>query len=97
MAATAQDSQQPLRGGEKKNEEDGEETEYSPFYGIDKGAVLQEARCFNAPQVDARKCQQVIGQDLYFPCACPATGHARARCSLTRADWGVRPLRGPGN
>lgn len=33
--------------------------EFSPFYGIDKGAVLQEARCFNDPQIDARKCQQV--------------------------------------
>ena len=33
--------------------------EYSPFFGIDKGAVLQEARCFNDPQIDARRCQQV--------------------------------------
>ena len=33
--------------------------EYSPFYGIEKGAVLQEARIFNDSQVDARRCQQV--------------------------------------
>ena len=33
--------------------------EYSPFYGIEKGAVLQEARCFNDPHIDPRRCQQV--------------------------------------
>ena len=33
--------------------------EYSPFYGIEKGAVLQEARIFNDSHVDARRCQQV--------------------------------------
>jgi hypothetical protein len=33
--------------------------EYSPFFGIEKGAVLQEARVFNDPQLDARKCSQV--------------------------------------
>ena len=35
------------------------EVEYSPFYGIEKGAVLQEARMFNDRVVDARRCQQV--------------------------------------
>ena len=34
--------------------------EYSPFFGIEKGAVLQEARVFNEPQLDARRCAQVI-------------------------------------
>jgi len=33
--------------------------EYSPFYGIEKSAVLQEARMFNDRVVDARRCQQV--------------------------------------
>ena len=42
--------------------------EYSPFYGIEKGAVLQEARCFNDPHIDARRCQQV----------CPCTVIVRA-------------------
>lgn len=32
--------------------------EYSPFYGIEKGAVLQEARIFNDSHIDPRKCQQ---------------------------------------
>uniref|UniRef100_A0A7S3VL87 Coatomer subunit gamma n=1 Tax=Dunaliella tertiolecta TaxID=3047 RepID=A0A7S3VL87_DUNTE len=50
----------------KAKDEDAEETEFSPFYGIDKGAVLQEARCFNDPQIDARKCQQVITKLLYL-------------------------------
>jgi coatomer protein complex subunit gamma len=46
MASTAQDSTAPLRGGgdKSKDEDREEETEFSPFYGIDKGAVLQEAR-----------------------------------------------------
>ncbi|KAL6759224.1 adaptin N terminal region-domain-containing protein [Haematococcus lacustris] len=68
MAATAQNSDAPLRGGAngEKKDEDTEETEYSPFYGIDKGAVLQEARCFNDPQIDARRCQQVITKLLYL-------------------------------
>jgi hypothetical protein len=33
--------------------------EYSPFYGIEKSAVLQEARCFNDRELDARRCAQV--------------------------------------
>ena len=33
--------------------------EYSPFYALEKGAVLQEARCFNDPHIDPRRCQQV--------------------------------------
>ena len=32
--------------------------EVSPFWGIEKASVLQEARCFNDSQLDARKCQQ---------------------------------------
>mmetsp|Transcript_25184 Transcript_25184/g.54739 ORF Transcript_25184/g.54739 Transcript_25184/m.54739 type:complete len:900 (-) Transcript_25184:336-3035(-) len=66
LASTAQDSTAPLRGPEKKDEDREDETEFSPFYGIDKGAVLQESRCFNDPQPDARKCQQVITKLLYL-------------------------------
>lgn len=33
--------------------------EYSPFYGIEKGAVLQEARQFHDSQIEARKARQV--------------------------------------
>jgi coatomer protein complex subunit gamma len=40
--------------------------EYSPFYGIEKGAVLQEARVFNDSQLDARRCAQVITKLLYL-------------------------------
>ncbi|CAM0872151.1 unnamed protein product [Alopecurus aequalis] len=40
--------------------------EYSPFFGIEKGAVLQEARVFNDPQLDARRCSQVITKLLYL-------------------------------
>lgn len=66
MASTAQDSTAPLRGPEKKDEDREDEAEFSPFYGIDKGAVLQEARCFNDPQIDPRRCQQVITKLLYL-------------------------------
>jgi len=50
----------------KKEEEDEEDYEYSPFHGIEKGAVLQEARIFHNPQIDARKCQQVLTRLLYL-------------------------------
>ena len=40
--------------------------EFSPFYGIEKGAVLQEARIFNDSNIDARRCQQVITKLLYL-------------------------------
>uniref|UniRef100_A0A251U4T2 Putative coatomer gamma subunit n=1 Tax=Helianthus annuus TaxID=4232 RepID=A0A251U4T2_HELAN len=33
---------------------------YSTFSGIKKGAVLQEARVVNDPQLDSRRCSQVI-------------------------------------
>ena len=40
--------------------------EYSPFLGIEKGAVLQEARVFNDPQLDARRCSQVVLSFFYL-------------------------------
>jgi len=66
MASTAQDHSAPLRGPEKKDEDHEDETEYSPFYGIEKGAVLQEARIFHDTAIDARRCQQVITKLLYL-------------------------------
>ncbi|CAJ1933490.1 unnamed protein product [Sphenostylis stenocarpa] len=41
-------------------------SEYSPFLGIEKGAVLQEARVFNDPQLDARRCSQVEATEVFF-------------------------------
>ncbi|XP_020572866.1 coatomer subunit gamma-2 [Phalaenopsis equestris] len=49
-----------------KKDDDQEDEEYSPFMGIEKGAVLQEARVFNDPQLDARRCSQVITKLLYL-------------------------------
>uniref|UniRef100_A0A0E0KAT6 Coatomer subunit gamma n=1 Tax=Oryza punctata TaxID=4537 RepID=A0A0E0KAT6_ORYPU len=49
-----------------KKDDDDEDVEYSPFYGIEKGAVLQEARAFHDPQLDARRCSQVITKLLYL-------------------------------
>ena len=66
MASNAQDPHAPLRSEGKKDEDGEEEYEYSPFHGIEKGAVLQEARIFHDPQVDARRCQQVITRLLYL-------------------------------
>ncbi|XVF67709.1 hypothetical protein PTKIN_Ptkin10aG0143500 [Pterospermum kingtungense] len=43
----------------KKDDDRDDEADYSPFLGIEKGAVLQEARVFNDPQLDPRRCSQV--------------------------------------
>ncbi|KAL1215745.1 Coatomer subunit gamma [Cardamine amara subsp. amara] len=50
----------------KKDDDHDDELDYSPFMGIEKGAVLQEARVFNDPQVDPRRCSQVITKLLYL-------------------------------
>ncbi|KAH0915276.1 hypothetical protein HID58_029722, partial [Brassica napus] len=50
----------------KKDDDHDDEMEYSPFMGIEKGAVLQEARVFNDAQVDPRRCSQVITKLLYL-------------------------------
>ncbi|WOH04633.1 hypothetical protein DCAR_0624044 [Daucus carota subsp. sativus] len=50
----------------KKDDDRDEEGEYSPFHGLEKGAVLQEARVFNDPQLDPRRCSQVITKLLYL-------------------------------
>ncbi|ESQ50919.1 hypothetical protein EUTSA_v10022539mg [Eutrema salsugineum] len=50
----------------KKDDDHDDELEYSPFMGIEKGAVLQEARVFNDPQLDPRRCSQVITKLLYL-------------------------------
>ena len=60
--------------------------EYSPFYGIEKGAVLQEARMFNDRNIDARRCQQVGGRTDPPACTQPSRlcgGHiaGHVRCS----------------
>jgi coatomer protein complex subunit gamma len=49
-----------------KKDDDDEDVEYSPFFGIEKGAVLQEARAFHDRQLDARRCSQVITKLLYL-------------------------------
>jgi hypothetical protein len=40
--------------------------EYSPFYGIEKSAVLQEARCFNDRELDPRRCAQVCSGSSFL-------------------------------
>ncbi|KMZ56280.1 Coatomer subunit gamma-2 [Zostera marina] len=50
----------------KKDDDLDEEDEYSPFLGIEKSAVLQEARVFNDPQLDSRRCSQAIIKLLYL-------------------------------
>ncbi|XWS67927.1 hypothetical protein CRYUN_Cryun04dG0046800 [Craigia yunnanensis] len=49
-----------------KKDDDRDDEDYSPFLGIEKGAVLQEARVFNDPQLDPRRCSQVITKLLYL-------------------------------
>ncbi|OUS41920.1 adaptin N terminal region-domain-containing protein [Ostreococcus tauri] len=50
----------------KKRDEDSYQDDRSPFWAIEKGAVLQEARCFNDNQISTRRCQQVITKLLYL-------------------------------
>ncbi|KAJ3694680.1 hypothetical protein LUZ60_000057 [Juncus effusus] len=50
----------------KKDDDRDDEIEYHPFLGIEKGAVLQEARVFNDSQIDSRRCSQVITKLLYI-------------------------------
>ena len=71
--------------GTKKRDEDGEDgMEFSPFWGIEKGEVLQEARCFNESQLDARRCQQV---------RTAGASRARSVCFLRIIDPGANILR----
>ncbi|KAG5047898.1 hypothetical protein JHK85_009001 [Glycine max] len=50
----------------KKDDDRDDEADYSPFLGIEKGSVLQEARVFNDPQLDARRCSQVEATEVFF-------------------------------
>ncbi|KAL0365507.1 UNVERIFIED_CONTAM: Coatomer subunit gamma-2 [Sesamum angustifolium] len=50
----------------KKDDDRDEEADYSPFLGIEKGAVLQEARVFHDPQLDARRCSQIEATEVFF-------------------------------
>ncbi len=56
--------------------------EYSPFYGIEKGAVLQEARMFNDRNIDARRCQQVCRPTSSLSSALEADSHDGAGALL---------------
>jgi len=68
MASNSSDAPAGIGGRDtlKKDEDKDDELELSPFYGIEKGAVLQESRIFNDPQIDVRRCQQVITKLLYL-------------------------------
>eukprot|EP00982_Pelagococcus_subviridis_P000311 2435-Pelagococcus_subviridis.AAC.5 len=52
--------------GKKRDEDSEDGLELSPFWGIEKGAVLQEARCFNDSQLDTRRCQQTEATEVFF-------------------------------
>lgn len=47
-------------------DEDGGGGAYSPFAGIEKGAVLQECRIFNDRQLNTRRCEEVLVRLLYL-------------------------------
>lgn len=49
----------PLFSFSLHNEPEKTTVEYSPFYGIEKGAVLQDARIFHDRDLDPRRCSQV--------------------------------------
>ena len=67
----------------------------SPFFGLEKGSVLQEARVFNDPQLDARRCQQVLPNRRASPrCALPQLQLARAAraASIAPVPAGCGPV-----
>ncbi|KAK6249658.1 hypothetical protein SCA6_003663 [Theobroma cacao] len=43
----------------KKDDDRDDEADYSPFLGIEKDAVLQEARVFNDPQLDPQRFREI--------------------------------------
>uniref|UniRef100_A0A6V3PUR7 Coatomer subunit gamma n=1 Tax=Lotharella globosa TaxID=91324 RepID=A0A6V3PUR7_9EUKA len=52
--------------GVKTKGEDGEAVEPSPYDGIQKNAVLHEAKCFNDKQISARTCSEVLTKIMYL-------------------------------
>ena len=47
---------------EKKDEDE----PYSPFLGLQKAAVLQDARCFNDREINPRKCSSILTRILWL-------------------------------
>ena len=50
-----------LSKGKEKGDDD---EQYNPFAGISKSAVLQECRCFNDREINARKCVNILTKVL---------------------------------
>ncbi len=67
--------------------------EYSPFFGIDKGAVLQEARVFNDPHLDARPqtMRNFLLRLLLIRRVCFANSHFNTRVSQSAIELAVEP------
>eukprot|EP01006_Ploeotia_vitrea_P034526 TRINITY_DN65761_c11_g3_i1.p1 TRINITY_DN65761_c11_g3~~TRINITY_DN65761_c11_g3_i1.p1 ORF type:complete len:961 (+),score=596.77 TRINITY_DN65761_c11_g3_i1:134-3016(+) len=55
-----------MHPGQDKRGKYEDEHELSPFEGIQRNAVLHEARCFHDQQLDARKCVHVMTKLLYL-------------------------------
>jgi len=51
------------RDGMKKDDDD---YDFTPFQGIEKGAVLQETRLFNETPLNSRKCCHLLTKLLYL-------------------------------
>jgi len=79
-------SVQPFSDFRKRDDDSTEEL--SPFCGVEKAKVLQEARCFNDAQIDARKCQQVITKLLYLS----IQGEIFTRTEITEVFFSVTKL-----
>ena len=52
-----------LSKGKEKGDDD---EQYNPFAGISKSAVLQECRCFNDREINARKCVNILTKVLWL-------------------------------
>jgi len=69
---------------EKKDEDEG----YSPFHGLQKSAVLQECRCFNDREINARRCITILTKILWLL----SQGDKLTRLETTEVFFGVTKL-----
>ena len=65
-----------------------EDEVYSPFAGLQKAAVLQEGRCFNDREINARKCISILTKIMWLL----SQGEKLTRNETTEVFFGVTKL-----
>ena len=78
------DAAMTMAKGDKKEDDEA----YSPFAGLQKAAVLQETRCFNDREINARKCIGILTRILWLL----TQGDKLSRLETTEVFFGVTKL-----